>query len=431
MAVRFLSRTNIKTYPTYKMFTYDLLFYYAIIYLFLSLEKGLSPSLIFIIDAISQVSKLVLQLPCVCFLDFIGNRKSLIIANILSAISILLLLLANSFTVIVISTIIFAFSYDVKQLCETTILFDSLPNTRKKNSLFSKIDGSGLSRYFILDAISTLFSGFLFVINHYLPLLLCFATCCITTGISLRFENTDKSQENSTNKIKRHHIEELKTYFKDLRQIYKFILHSKRLKCLLTYAGIYAGMIVVCITLRSLVLTDLNVPEQYFGICFAGMQIVSAISAYCANFYQNKFKNKVLTILSFLNAIPLILLGISMFFKWNIYVIYVFYGLWLFLYGLTKGPFYTLIKRYLHSFVTTEVNTKIYAFSIIFECAFGTVFSLLASFLFDHVSVATGIILIGVFLSIIFILILDYMKSYVGLKPEEYKKSEITFTKLN
>ena len=34
---------NIKKYPIYRMFAWDLLFYYSIIYLFLTIEKGLTP----------------------------------------------------------------------------------------------------------------------------------------------------------------------------------------------------------------------------------------------------------------------------------------------------------------------------------------------------------------------------------------------------
>lgn len=431
MAKRLLNKNNIKTYPTYKMFTEDLLFYYAIIYLFLTLEKGLSPSLVFIVDAISQASKMILELPCVCLLDFLGNRKSLIIANILSAISILLLILAPSFIWIVISTIVFALSYDIRQLCETTILFSSFPENRKRNYLFSKYDSKGFSRYFILDAISTLFTGFLFVINHYLPLIFCFLTRCISSLLSCKFEDTEELNYSLSGKKIRNKKESVKDYFKELNHIFKFIVHSKRLKCLLTYAGIYAAMITVFINLRSLVLTDLNVKDEYFGIVFAAIQIVSAISSKLVNFYQNKFKNKTLTVFAFANSFPLILFGICLLFNWSNTANFVFLGIWLFLYALTKAPFYTLIKRYLHSFVTTEVNTKIYAFLIMFECAFGTIFSLIAALLLEHISVATSIIIIGTLLSVIFLLLLDYMKSYVGLKPEEYKESEITYKKLN
>ena len=432
MATKYLNKTNIRTYPFYKMFAHDLLFYYAIIYLFYTIVKGLSPSLVFIAEAISQTSKLLLELPCVCFLSFLGNRKGLIIANTISAISILLLMLAPSFNWIVFSIILYAFSFDIKQLCETTILFNSFPDTKKRNYLFSKYDGKAFSHYFILDAASTLLTGFLFTFNPYIPLILCFTTRCIAVLISCKFENTETTNYKQYNSQKhRNSIESLRNYFKELRNIFKFILHSKRLKCLLTYTGIFTGMLTIFITLRSLVLTDLNIPNQFFGVVLAGIQVISAISSKFVNFYQSKLKNKTLAVLAFLNAFSIIILGITLLIPWNNAIKLLILGVWLFIYAATKAPFYTLTKRYLHSFVPTDVNTIIYAFLIMFECSFGALLSLLTAFLVDNISIGTSLIIIGSILFIVFLFLLDHMKSYVGLKPEEYPKSEIIYTKLN
>lgn len=39
-----LRKANVRLYPTYKMFSWDLLFYYAIAFIFLVQEKGFSPA---------------------------------------------------------------------------------------------------------------------------------------------------------------------------------------------------------------------------------------------------------------------------------------------------------------------------------------------------------------------------------------------------
>ena len=44
-------KNNIKLYPIYRVFSWDLLFYYAIIYLFLTIEKGISAAEVLQFDA--------------------------------------------------------------------------------------------------------------------------------------------------------------------------------------------------------------------------------------------------------------------------------------------------------------------------------------------------------------------------------------------
>lgn len=50
---------NRKIFPIYKMFSWDLLFYYSISFLFLSQAKGLSASDIFLGDAFYAIFKII------------------------------------------------------------------------------------------------------------------------------------------------------------------------------------------------------------------------------------------------------------------------------------------------------------------------------------------------------------------------------------
>lgn len=426
MAVKLLNRNNAKIHPIYKMFSWDLLFYYAIIYLFLTLEKGLSASQILLIDAICQFSKFAFQLPCVGFIELLKNRKSLIVANILSALSILLLILSKNIQMIIISNIIFAISYNIRQLCESSILFDTIPKHKSKNKVFTKIDSIGQSYYYYLDAISAILAGFLFIVNNYIPLILCFSCCCISTLIAFKFEETpvEFEQEDAGNK------KFLGTYIKDLFDILKFIFHSKRLKNLLLFAGSFTGLLMFFINIRNIILAEINLRSEYFGLILAIIQIISAISSKKTNYIQHKFKNKTMAVFSMVNLIPLIFIGLCFACKLPYVITLIVISIWIILYAITKGPFYTLIKRYLQSFSPSEVTTKVYGLQTILSSIFATTFSLFSSLLLNYISVATCLIIIGSILALLFLVLLDHMKSYVGLKPEEYSKSEITYTKL-
>lgn len=94
-------------------------------------------------------------------------------------------------------------------------------------------------------------------------------------------------------------------------------------------------------------------------------------------------------------------------------------------YALFKGPYYTLIKRYLSSFVSLSISVKIYAVNSMCDSVLRSLTFLFSSFLLSFTNTASAIIILGLLFLIAFVLLLDYMKSRVGLKPDEYKKSDI------
>ena len=86
------------------------------------------------------------------------------------------------------------------------------------------------------------------------------------------------------------------------------------------------------------------------------------------------------------------------------------------------------MQRYLNSFSNPSVNTKIFAVNSLLE-NFGRVsISLFASFSLGITTTAYTFVIIGCIFFVIFIFLLDYMKSKVGLKPEEYSEEDLVFT---
>ena len=95
-----------------------------------------------------------------------------------------------------------------------------------------------------------------------------------------------------------------------------------------------------------------------------------------------------------------------------------------------KGPYYTLIKRYLNNFTTSAMRTKI---SLVTELLYSILSALLrffCSFLLGITTTAYVYVIIGCIFTVFFIFLLDYMKNTVGLKPEQYPEKEIKFTAL-
>ena len=114
---------NIKLFPIYKALSWDLLFYYAVSFLFLTQIKGLSASEVLFLDAFYPIFKFVLQIPSTVLVNKFGNRKSLIIGNLFVSGSILAIILGNSMAILIFSQFLSAIGYVLKGLTETNLLY--------------------------------------------------------------------------------------------------------------------------------------------------------------------------------------------------------------------------------------------------------------------------------------------------------------------
>lgn len=416
---RIRENRNIRLYPIYKALSYDCLFFYTIQFLFLTQAKGISPADFLLAESTYPIFKFLFLMPLTMLIERIGKRRSLIFANIVNAISMLFFIISSNVMYVIIAEFFSAVAFDIKGLAETNLLYDSLPKDEKRGSRFSKIDGKGGAWYYYLDGISSVIAGFLYVVNPYIPLILALIICLISAFLSYSFVET-KSDRNEK-------AQTIRAYTKDLKASFRYMLQSDRLKYLLIFGAIFTGLQGVLVSLRSGTLEVLNVPEQYFGIIFAVLGFIAGIASKNQHRIHNRFRNKTLGVLSIPGTVSCILVGLMVALKlpYNMTLITI---LILFVVQfIAKGPFSTLIKRYLNNFTTASLRNKISSCYYLSESIARALISLFASFLLRYTNSAGAMCIIGCVLTIILVLLLDKMSNKVGLKPEEYKKSEIEF----
>lgn len=419
---------NSKLYPIYKMFAWDLLFYYSIIFLFLTQAKGFSASNVLFIDSFYPLFKLFFQIPCVNIVETLGKRKSLIFGNLLIAACILVVIIAKNIPMMIFSNALMALGYSLKSLCESSLLSDCVTDKEHPRTVFSNIDGRGSAYWYYLDAITAISCGFLYVINSYLPMFLCLIACVISCVLCVNFI----PYENPNIRAKlADEAGSYKEYFSNLRIAFKNIFRSNRLKALLLFSGAFAAVLTVRTTIASSLFTEIGVPEQYFGVIFAVLTFISGIASKRQNFFHKTFKNKVLTYFSMTFSISMIVIGLTAIIFKGTRAAFVIILLAYTLQYIIKGPYYTLQKRYLNSFSTPSMSTKIYSACTLIESIFNTSIYWIASLLLEIAPTSFAIVILGCVFSIAFVFILDYMKDKIGLKPEEYDKKDITFTEVH
>ena len=69
-------KINIDLYKSYRTFAYDLMFYYAIEYLFLTVEKGLSAAQVLKFNAFYILFKFITQIPVTILIQRTGKRST-------------------------------------------------------------------------------------------------------------------------------------------------------------------------------------------------------------------------------------------------------------------------------------------------------------------------------------------------------------------
>lgn len=420
-----IRRKNAELYPVYKMFSWDLLFFYSIEFLFYTITKRLTASEILMINGFYLLFRIIMQIPAVAITDFLGRRKSIILGNIMLIFYILILILLPGAISVILSDLIFSLGYDIKTIAESNLLYDSV-STRGGEGLYSKLDARGGSWYYILDGIASLTAGYLFVINNYIPIIICLIFIIISTIISFKFEDI---YEVKTSAKRASFKNTLKEYSIDLKDTFRFILKSKRMKAFILFQIVLYGLIEIIDTYSSDLLVDIGIPEEQFSVIFSILTLIGGISLSLKRPIEKKFKNRTLSFISLIYIGACIVIGIvSSMYQGNGVIPIIL--IMLAVHRISTSIWYILESKYLKNFTTEDMRNKItFTYEFIGGIA-ASIFSVLGGLLLKVLNVENSFLLVGLLSLALMIVVLDYMRTRFGLKPEEYKKEDIEFVNM-
>ena len=350
MKAEIAMKYNRRIFPLYKGFGWDPLFYSAIIFLFLTEVKGIAPAKVMYAESIYSLFLLLLQMPATILIEKIGSRKALILGTIFATIQIIMMIFINNFTFLVIAYFMSAFGNAIKDIARNTLLYDSTKICNGKNS-FANINAKGSSLSYALSATTSIFTGYLFVINPYIPLVLSSFISVLAVIIAYRFEEVEveiKNKEKTT----------ISKSIEDIKQGFKFILKSKRLKALFTFTSIFVGVLMMISTYEKSLLTDLKVAPQYFGIIFAMLTLVQCFSVRYQDKIHNTFKNRTLSFISIPIFLSFIMAGIIGNLNLNFYFTIIVVMFAFFIHHFFRGPYWVLEDRYVTNFTNSNIRAK-------------------------------------------------------------------------
>lgn len=415
-----IRRNNAKLYPLYKMFSWDLLCFYSIEFLFYTITKGLNASEVLIISACFIIFKILMQIPAVTITDIIGHKKSLVIGNTLMLTYIAGIILAPNIYFIIVACLFRALGYDIKTIVETNLLYDSV-STKGGEGLYTKLDSKGAGWYYLLDGIICLVAGYLFVFNNYLPMFLCMGFVLISTILSFRFKDVHEVEKKENVKISK----VLKEYKEDLRNSVKFIVKSNRMKSYILFGAVFYGIITIIDIYRCDLLVSKGIAEEQYSMVFAILTILAGVSVTLSRKVHKKFRNRTITFISLIYITCCTTVGIvgNINNTITIPIIIIMYTIM----KMATSMWYVIEYKYLKNFTTKEIRNKI---TFTYELINGIITSICAiigSLILHRFEVNQAFLLVSLAAIIGIVLTLDYMRTRFGLRPKEYKKEDIEF----
>lgn len=422
--VRMMRKTNMRIFPIYKRLAWDYLFFYTIDFLFLTQIKNISASDVMLKSTFYAFFSIILQIPANIIVEFLGRKNSIVLANILNCLYMVIIMMSGSLFDLIVAEFFGAIAFSIKNVAEPSLLNESIPPSRYKSQIYSRINVKGASGYYTLNAISKVIAGALFVVNGYLPIILSLVILIFVTILSIGFIEPIKKKKKSNATLM------YKVEMKNVKDGFIFVLKSERLKALILCASLIYALLSILQTYHVSLQEDIGLSSFVIGIIAAIGSLVSAYASKGQSQFHNKFRNHSLFIISMILSITTIISGVfGIGAEMNSFLLLIVIGAFL-MYTFGLGMFYTIIDKYLRNFANEKIDTKIFAAYNLFRNILRVVTGVLASFLLDKMTTVYCMIVIGVIFTIMYILMGKYMKTRVGLKPEEYSKEETKYDEL-
>lgn len=280
--------------------------------------------------------------------------------------------------------------------------------------------------YYFLDGIASLIAGYLFIINNYLPIIICLLCLIIATILSCGFSDIyDLRQKKNKDK---NLFSTFKEYGVDLKETCKFIFKSNRMKALILFRVVFYSLVRIIDIYRSDLLVDIGVPEEQFSMIFAVLTFIAALAVSMREKLERRYKNRILSFISLSYVFATIFIGTISCITTSKSILPII----LIMYVIAKicsSVWYILEGKYVKNFTNEKVRSKIAFTYELIGCMASAIASILAGELVKVVTIEQAILIVGLIGLVAIVLTLDYMRTRFGLKPKEYAKKDIEFSK--
>ena len=271
-------------------------------------KHGLSLTQIMILQATYSFTVAVLEIPSGFFADIYGRRLSLFYGSILTFIGYLIFSFFSGFNEFFIAEILLGIGGSLISGADSALIYDTLLQL-KKDEDYTKVEGKNYGIGNVSEGIAGIIGGFLAITSLDLPVYIQTFVLFFSIPISYSLVEPESSYKLAKS-IKSIWLVVKETFFEE-NKLKWYIIYSSSM-------GI--GTLSIAWFVQPF-LIEIETPLFYYGIIWAGLNIITGITSY----YSYLFKHKNLLIyISLIMVISFIFLGYNISMYGLIFIVFIY-----------------------------------------------------------------------------------------------------------
>ncbi|HYE11518.1 MAG TPA: MFS transporter [Patescibacteria group bacterium] len=360
-------------------------------------SKGMSLTQLGLLETVFHITSFFMEVPTGAIADIFGRKISRVCGRVLSLISVIILLAADSFLWFAISFVFTALSYNLESGAGDALLYDSLKEIGEEDK-YMKISGNKEVFYQVAGIVSFLLGGYMATKSYGIAF-----TLTIIIGAAALLQSFSFKEPSIG---RRHETEEKGNIFvKQLKESMKVVRKNPRIGFLIVFTEIILTFCTCIFYYLQNFLKGDGYNEAVIGVIYAAAYLVSALTAPQVHRIEKVIKEQgILLLVPF--ATVACLWGIAFSSYHFIFFIVLM---------ITEEIVYVAMSDYINKMIPSENRATILSFaSMVFSFFMITIF-LIVGMLGDKYSLVFAIKCLGG-LGIVFVLINSFVLLAQGSK---------------
>lgn len=336
---------------------------------------------VYFMESVVVFAMIFVEIYSSAWADLLGRKKTILIGGILNFIAILLFAFASSPLLIWVSNILIMIGISIISGSDEAFLVDTLKESNRYDE-FTKINGKIISKVFVISAITSILSGYLYTINPRLPMFLSIPGVLIST-IIVFFFHEPKRQNKTTNK----------EHFNMMKMSILFVANHKKVKWIIGYMALLVVGSKLWFFTYNPYFEMVDIDPKFFGWIFFVLNLVAWVSSKYAYLIEKRINELAIMIIMFsLIAIPILFMG---------KIVAQISIIWIFFENITRGfrePFFS-------NFINKHLNSENRATVLSIKSSVNALISGIALWIFgmiiDKFSIPDSLQLLGIIISLL------------------------------